>query len=82
MPRTKLDKRRPSKAEQDAYIIRRAMANNRIYTDVELAGLIDTSGPYLSRCFKNGFSPNMKVRLCSVLNFSEEDFRALMGVRL
>ena len=79
MPRTKLDKRRVSKAEIETRIIKSAMARNGCFTNKQLAEKIDTDAGYLSKGFKNGFSDTMKKRMHKVLRFTPEEIQVLGG---
>lgn len=79
MPRTKLDRLAVTPAQQEARIIKAAMARNGLFRDVELARKIKADPGSLSRGFKNGFTQNMKCRMHKVLRFTDEEREALGG---
>lgn len=79
MPKTKLDKYRYSKAEEDKQLIKKYMTKRRIYKDVDLAKKIGSSQSYVSKGFKFGFSYKMKMRIHKALQFEEGDLIALLG---
>lgn len=81
MPRTKLDKYRISRVELETKIIKRAAAGNGLYTNTALAAAVGCDSTYLSKCYKSGFSDKMKLRIHKVLNFNQDEFRALFGIK-
>lgn len=81
MPRTKLDKYRLTKAELETKIIKCAAARNGFYTNVALADAVGCDATYLSKCFKGGFSDNMKLKIHKALDFNQGEFQALFGIK-
>ena len=81
MPRTKLDKYRISRVELETKIIKCAAVRNGLYTNVALAAAVGCDATYLSKCYKSGFSDKMKLRIHKVLNFNQDEFQALFGIK-
>lgn len=79
MPRTKLDRFRQTREEREAWIIRGAMARNRMCHNYELAEVIQSTPAYVSKCFKNGFSDKMKARMHKKLRFTAEEWEELVS---
>ena len=79
MPRTKLDKLAVKPNEASKRAVKAAMARNGIDWSYQLADELETDAGFLSKCFKNGFSEKMVLRMDRVLHFNENEWAALGG---
>jgi len=79
MPRTKTNKSTMTTQEAAKRAVKEAMARNGIDWSYQLADELKTDAGFLSRCFKNGFSEKMVLRMDRVLHFNEDEWAALGG---